>query len=96
MNTPNVAPLRSVLRHEGIAGPVPFFELGTDLEIMQAVLGHAIPADDVTDRRSQLLELLGNSGSWCLGTGNTAANYIPLANYLAMLDEGNRWNVQWR
>jgi len=25
---------------------------------------------------------------YCLGTGNTVANYIPLTNYLAMLDEG--------
>ena len=29
---------------------------------------------------------------YCLGTGNTAANYIPKQNYLAMLDEGHRWN----
>ena len=27
-------------------------------------------------------------GGWCLGTGNTAANYIPVDNYLAMIDEG--------
>ena len=30
-------------------------------------------------------------GGWCLGTGNTVANYIPLDNYLAMLDEGRRY-----
>lgn len=29
-------------------------------------------------------------GGWCLGTGNSVANYIPLENYLAMLDEGRR------
>lgn len=29
-------------------------------------------------------------GGWCLGTGNTVANYIPLEAYLAMLDEGTR------
>ncbi len=29
-------------------------------------------------------------GGFCLGTGNTAANYIPADNYLAMLDEGRR------
>jgi uroporphyrinogen decarboxylase len=29
-------------------------------------------------------------GGWCLGTGNTVANYIPLDAYLAMLDEGAR------
>jgi uroporphyrinogen decarboxylase len=27
-------------------------------------------------------------GGYCLGTGNTVANFIPLDNYLAMLDEG--------
>lgn len=52
--------------------------------------------EQVRTRTRHLLELLGNSGSWCLGTGNTVANYIPLNNYLAMLDEGNRWNAQWR
>jgi uroporphyrinogen decarboxylase len=28
---------------------------------------------------------------YCLGTGNTVANYIPLESYLAMLDEGRRF-----
>jgi len=28
---------------------------------------------------------------YCLGTGNTVANYLPLDNYLAMLDEGRRY-----
>jgi uroporphyrinogen decarboxylase len=27
-------------------------------------------------------------GGYCLGTGNTVANYIPVGNYLTMLDEG--------
>lgn len=30
-------------------------------------------------------------GGYCLGTGNSVANYIPLDNYLTMLDEGRRW-----
>ncbi len=29
-------------------------------------------------------------GGWCLGTGNTPANYVPLDNFLAMIDEGRR------
>jgi uroporphyrinogen decarboxylase len=29
-------------------------------------------------------------GGFCLGTGNTAANYIPADHYLIMLDEGRR------
>jgi uroporphyrinogen decarboxylase len=27
-------------------------------------------------------------GGWALGSGNTVANYVPVANFLAMLDEG--------
>jgi uroporphyrinogen decarboxylase len=32
-------------------------------------------------------------GGYCLGTGNTVANYVPLDNYLAMVDEGRRYRV---
>ncbi len=30
-------------------------------------------------------------GGYCPGTGNRVANYDPLDNYLAMLDEGRRF-----
>ena len=30
-------------------------------------------------------------GGYCLGTGNSVANYIPLDNYMTMLDEGRRF-----
>ena len=33
------------------------------------------------------------SGGYCLGTGNSVANYIPLDNYLAMLDEGRQFSL---
>ena len=32
-------------------------------------------------------------GGYCLGTGNTVANYIPVENYLTMLDEGRRFQA---
>jgi uroporphyrinogen decarboxylase len=32
-------------------------------------------------------------GGYCLGTGNTVANYIPLESYFAMLDEGRRYSA---
>lgn len=32
-------------------------------------------------------------GGYCLGTGNSVTNYIPLDNYLTMLDEGRRFSV---
>jgi len=48
--------------------------------------------EQVRARARDLLDKLGPSGTWCLGTGNSVANYIPVRNYLAMLDEGRRWN----
>lgn len=48
--------------------------------------------------RSRVRETLdecisGNPGGYCLGTGNTVANYMPLDNYLIMLDEGRRYRL---
>jgi len=37
---------------------------------------------------SKVLEGCMPGGGYCLGTGNTVANYIPLENYLAMLKVG--------
>jgi uroporphyrinogen decarboxylase len=49
--------------------------------------------EEVRARTRQILEVCGVKGTgYCLGSGNTAANYIPKQNYLAMLDEGRRWN----
>ena len=49
--------------------------------------------EQVRARTRRILETCGAAGTgYCLGTGNTAANYVPVANYLAMLDEGRRWN----
>ncbi len=49
--------------------------------------------EDVRRRTREVLEVCGAAGTgYCLGTGNTVANYIPKENYLAMLDEGRQWN----
>lgn len=42
-------------------------------------------------RVRETLEVCQKDGGYCLGTGNSVANYIPLENYLAMLDEGRRF-----
>jgi uroporphyrinogen decarboxylase len=34
-----------------------------------------------------------HGNGYCLGTGNTVANYIPLDNYLVMLDEGRNYRL---
>lgn len=50
-------------------------------------------ADEEAVRRRvrETLEKCMPGGGYCLGTGNSMANYIPLENYLAMLDEGARF-----
>jgi len=32
-------------------------------------------------------------GGYALGSGNSITNYIPVENYLIMLDEGAKWGV---
>ena len=44
--------------------------------------------EDVRVYTRRVLEACMPDGGYALGTGNTAANYIPVRNYLAMLDEG--------
>lgn len=36
------------------------------------------------------LEECAPGGGWALGSGNTVANYVPVRNFLAMLEEGRR------
>jgi len=63
---------------------------GVDLDLMTSG-----SEEQVRTRTRQILENCGVAGTgYCLGTGNTPANYVPLANYLAMLDEGRRWNQE--
>lgn len=50
-------------------------------------------ADEAAIRRRvrETLDACLPGGGYCLGTGNSVANYIPLDHYLAMLDEGRRY-----
>ncbi|MFH1613759.1 MAG: uroporphyrinogen decarboxylase family protein [Planctomycetota bacterium] len=45
----------------------------------------------IRKRVRETLDVCMPGGGYCLGTGNTVANYIPLDNYLAMLDEGRNY-----
>lgn len=42
---------------------------------------------DVRRRVREVLRACAPGGGFALGSGNTVANYVPVANYLAMLDE---------
>jgi uroporphyrinogen decarboxylase len=45
----------------------------------------------VRRRVRETLDVCLPGGGYCLGTGNSVANYLPVENYLAMLDEGRRY-----
>ncbi len=49
--------------------------------------------DAIRRRLRQTLDICQDGGGYCLGTGNTVANYVPLDNYLAMVDEGRLWGA---
>jgi uroporphyrinogen decarboxylase len=42
----------------------------------------------IRKRVRETLDACMSGGGYCLGTGNSVANYIPLDHYLAMVDEG--------
>ena len=48
-------------------------------------------SEDVRRRVRRTLEHCMPGGGYCLGSGNSVANYIPVDNFLAMLDEGRRF-----
>ena len=42
----------------------------------------------IRQRVRDTLDVCQPGGGYCLGTGNSVANYVPLESYLAMVDEG--------
>ena len=48
---------------------------------------------EIRERVRYTLEECMPGGGYCLGTGNSVANYIPLDNYLVMLDEGRKFKL---
>ncbi|MCK4624283.1 MAG: hypothetical protein KAV00_03160 [Phycisphaerae bacterium] len=47
----------------------------------------------IRKRVRETLDVCMPGGGYCLGTGNSVANYVPLDNYLVMLDEGRRYGI---
>jgi uroporphyrinogen decarboxylase len=47
--------------------------------------------EQIRARVRRTAEICMPGGGWCLGTGNTPANYVPMQNFLAMIDEGRRF-----
>ncbi|MCP4756237.1 MAG: uroporphyrinogen-III decarboxylase-like protein [Proteobacteria bacterium] len=68
---------------------------GDRLGIIGGVDMHLLAAgteESVRKRTREILEACAPTGHYVLGTGNSVANYIPIKNYLAMLDEGRKFN----
>ena len=58
---------------------------GIDMDLLGRGSEEAVRA-----RVREVVACCAPGGGFALGSGNTVANYVPLANYLAMLDEGSR------
>lgn len=48
----------------------------------------------IRSRTREILDICGSGGRYVLGTGNSVASYIPIRNYLVMIDEGRKWNLE--
>ncbi|MDI3508583.1 MAG: hypothetical protein PWP55_775 [Clostridiales bacterium] len=51
-----------------------------------------LPEDELRRYIRGILEECMPGGRYALGSGNTVANYVPMKNYLIMLEEGWNWN----
>ena len=46
----------------------------------------------VAERTKRILDACAPTGGFALGTGNTVSNYVPIENYLAMVNALHEWN----
>ena len=50
-----------------------------------------LPEPELRRHVRKVLDACMPGGRFCLGSGNSVANYVPMANYLAMVEEGFRY-----
>ena len=48
---------------------------------------------DIRQRVRDTLDICQPGGGYCLGSGNSVTNYIPVESYLAMMDEGRQYSA---
>jgi uroporphyrinogen decarboxylase len=58
---------------------------GVDLNILSGG-----SPEDVARRTSELIETCGPRGRYAIGSGNSVPSYVPVKNYLAMIEETHR------
>lgn len=67
---------------------------GSRIAIIGGIDMHFLCTADEQSIRKRVRETLDvclPGGGYCLGSGNSVANYVPVDNYLVMLDEGRRY-----
>jgi uroporphyrinogen decarboxylase len=72
--------------------PAPEFQklYGDRIGVLGGVDVHILAAgtvDDVRKRTRELIDICGAKGRFAVGAGNSVPSYIPLENYLAMVEE---------
>lgn len=60
---------------------------GIDMHFLATAAPH-----EIKERVKRTLDACAPGGGYALGSGNTVANYIPVPNYLAMLEAAREWN----
>ncbi|MBS3789220.1 hypothetical protein KGY79_13625 [Candidatus Bipolaricaulota bacterium] len=51
-----------------------------------------LPEGELREYVRRVLDECNSSGGYALGSGNSVSDYIPMENYLIMLEEGMRWS----
>jgi uroporphyrinogen decarboxylase len=83
---------------EDVIQPVADFkrQYGSRVSALGGIDVHVLASateDEVRAYTRKAIEACAPGGGWSLGSGNSVANYIPVANFLAMLDEGRKVGV---
>lgn len=83
---------------EDIIQPVAEFkrQYGHRVAVLGGIDVHVLAGNDEAQVRAytrRVTEQCAPGGGWALGSGNSVANYIPVGNFLAMLDEGRKVGV---
>lgn len=48
--------------------------------------------EEIKERTKRTLDACAPGGGYAIGSGNTVANYVPVRNYLAMVEAAREWN----
>ena len=78
--------IESVTTTEGLYGDKIALLGGIDIDFLCRA-----SEEEIRKRVRETLDSCLPKGGYCLGSGNSIANYIPVNNYLIMLDEGRRY-----